>query len=173
MQRCSFVSILLLPLLLSGCVDETVVEVSDGPDTQEASGAEKSAEPSNAAAQEEKEHYAVVGTAENFEELVLKSDKPVLVDFWAVWCQPCMMASPKIEELAKKHDGKAVVVKVNVDDYPEIALKYQVDAYPYFLYFKSGEQVDAMRGLIGNSFDDAIGNVEKKLTALLPEASVE
>lgn len=84
---------------------------------------------------------------QNFDELVLKSNVPVLVDFWAPWCGPCQMMGPIIEELANEVDGnKAKVGKLNVDENQVVAGKYQVMSIPTFLLFKKGEVVDKMIG---------------------------
>ena len=77
-------------------------------------------------------------TNENFEELVLQSDKPVLVDFWAPWCGPCRMVSPIVDEIAGERDD-IVVGKVNVDEQPELAMKFSVMSIPTLLVFKGGE----------------------------------
>ena len=81
-------------------------------------------------------------TDSNFEEVVLKSDKPVLVDFWAEWCGPCRMVGPIVEELANDYGDKAVIGKVNVDENPEISVRFGIRNIPALLFFKNGEIVD-------------------------------
>lgn len=83
----------------------------------------------------------------NFEETVLKSDKPVLVDFWAEWCGPCRMVGPIVEELSQEYNGKAVIGKVNVDEEQEISMKYGIRNIPTLLVFKNGEVVDKQVGV--------------------------
>ncbi len=85
-------------------------------------------------------------TDSNFEEKVLKSDKPVMVDFWATWCGPCKMVGPIIEEIAEEYDGKAVVGKMDVDANQEFAVKYGVRNIPTVLIFKDGEMVGRQVG---------------------------
>ncbi|ANW96268.1 thioredoxin [Wenyingzhuangia fucanilytica] len=86
-------------------------------------------------------------TDATFEEVVLQSDKPVLVDFWAAWCGPCRMVAPIIDELTAEYEGKAVVGKVDVDANQEFAAKYGVRNIPTVLVFKGGEVVDKQVGV--------------------------
>jgi len=78
-------------------------------------------------------------TAENFEAEVLKSDIPVLVDFWATWCGPCQMIGPVISEIAEEYAGRIKVGKVNVDEQMALAMQYQVASIPTLILFKNGE----------------------------------
>ncbi|WP_026837331.1 thioredoxin [Gillisia sp. JM1] len=86
-------------------------------------------------------------TDANFEETVLKSEKPVMVDFWAAWCGPCRMVGPIIEDISKDYDGKAVVGKLDVDANQEFAAKYGVRNIPTVLIFKGGEVVGRQVGV--------------------------
>ncbi len=85
---------------------------------------------------------AVEITDANFEEVVLKSDKPVMVDFWAEWCGPCRMIGPVVEELANDYSGKVVVGKVNVDLNPGVSSQFGIRNIPTILFIKNGEIVD-------------------------------
>ncbi len=78
----------------------------------------------------------------NFEELVLQSKKPVLVDFWAEWCGPCRIVGPIVEELSRDYEGKLVVTKLDVDSNPETAMKFGIRNIPTILFFKGGQVVD-------------------------------
>ncbi|MEO1012803.1 MAG: thioredoxin [Bacteroidota bacterium] len=86
-------------------------------------------------------------TDATFDEVVLKSDKPVVVDFWAAWCGPCRMVGPIIDEVSQEFEGKAVVGKIDVDSNQEFAAKYGVRNIPTVLVFKDGEIVDRKVGV--------------------------
>lgn len=85
-------------------------------------------------------------TDASFDAEVLKSDKPVLVDFWAPWCGPCVQLSPVIDEIADSKAGAAKVAKVNVDENGEVAVKYRINSIPALLFFKNGEVRDQLIG---------------------------
>ncbi|NLC72796.1 MAG: thioredoxin [Ruminococcaceae bacterium] len=88
---------------------------------------------------------ATVVTKENFESLVLKNDKPVLIDFWASWCGPCRMVGPVIDEIAAEHP-EFFVGKINVDEQNELAAKYNVNTIPTLMVFKEGKLVNQTVG---------------------------
>ena len=99
-------------------------------------------------------------TDASFETTVLKSDKPVMVDFWAAWCGPCRMVGPIIEQISEEYDGKAVVGKVDVDSNQEFAAKYGVRNIPTVLIFQNGEVVGRQVGVAPKSvYTDAIDSL--------------
>ena len=98
-------------------------------------------------------------TSETFEEVVLNSDKPVMVDFWAEWCGPCKAVAPQVDELAESMKDDAVVVKVNIEEERELAQKYGIRSIPTFLFFKEGEVRDKRVGVLPvESMKDVILN---------------
>jgi thioredoxin 1 len=97
----------------------------------------------------------------NFDEIVLKSDKPVMVDFWAEWCGPCRMIAPYIDEISKEYEDKAVIVKCDVDNNPLVASKFGIRNIPTVLYFKNGVVADKQIGAAAKT------NYSAKLDSLL------
>jgi thioredoxin 1 len=104
---------------------------------------------------------AIELTDKNFDETVLRSDKIVIVDFWAEWCGPCRMVGPIVEDLAHEYQEKAVVAKLNVDNNPQVTTKFGIRNIPTILFFKNGAVADKQVGAVPKS------NLVSKLEALL------
>ena len=104
---------------------------------------------------------ALTITDQNFEEVVLKSDKVVLIDLWAEWCGPCRMIGPIVEEMAKEYEGKAVIGKLDVDNNPETTNRFGIRNIPTVLFLKDGEIVDKQVGAVPKAV------LVKKLEALI------
>ena len=89
----------------------------------------------------------VTVTKENFKSAILQSKTPVLLDFWASWCAPCRAVAPVLDELAAKYQGKFMVGKVNVDEYPDLAAQFGILNIPTLIFFKAGQEVDRVVGV--------------------------
>ena len=104
---------------------------------------------------------ALTVTSANFDELVMRSDKPVLLDFWAVWCGPCRMVGPTVEKLASAYEGKAVVGKINVDEEMALAEKFKVMSIPTLFVMKDGQVVDRVIG--ARPYEDLAAMLDKAM----------
>ena len=98
-------------------------------------------------------------TDANFETDVLKSDTPVVVDFWATWCKPCLMIAPSMKELASEYAGKVVIGKLDVDKNPKTAQKYQINSIPMVMFFKNGQVIG--RALGYQTYENLSGFVDR------------
>jgi thioredoxin 1 len=108
--------------------------------------------------------HTVEVTDANFDEVVLKSTVPVVVDFWAQWCGPCLAIAPALEELAQEFDGKLVIAKLDVDNNPEKSQAYQVRSIPYLVFFKNGQISERHVGMASK------GDLKKKIESQLVHA---
>lgn len=100
-------------------------------------------------------------TNDSFEDDVLKSDKPVVVDFWASWCGPCRMVAPIMEELADEFDGKVQIAKVNVDDQGELSAQFRIMSIPTVLIFKDGQVAEKIVG--ARAKEEFVDSIQKQL----------
>jgi thioredoxin 1 len=106
---------------------------------------------------------AITVTDADFDQKVLNSDTPVVVDFWAPWCGPCRVVSPILEELAGEYDGKLIVAKLNIDEHQRVQGKFGIMAIPTMIVFKNGEAVKRIQGaapkrILKEAFDDALAS---------------
>jgi thioredoxin 1 len=168
MKKITVVGWLMAGSLLCGCSSETVrstpgptVEPVVGP--MDAPDADEPAEPasgdemaSDAVAESAETGGPLKVTDQDFEEKVLRSSTPVMVDFWAEWCPPCRALAPTVDALASEYQGRVVVAKLDTDANPETPEKYEITGIPTMLFFKDGQLVER---LVGNQPKDAIVKV--------------
>jgi thioredoxin 1 len=107
--------------------------------------------------------YVAEVSDSNWEAEVMQSDRPVLVDFWAAWCGPCRMLAPTVEQVAEKYNGKAKVVKLNVDENIEISGKYGIRGIPTLVLFNGGQEVDRHVGVPSNALSSISQMIERQL----------
>jgi thioredoxin 1 len=143
-----------LPLVNQLRLDITFLEVTD---TKEDEELEKIKE--KKMAEMKKSQTGVVKLTSSSFDNFLKSDMPILVDFWADWCMPCRMMAPVMEQLAEEFAGKALIGKLNVDENPDIASRYGIMSIPHFLIFKNGTLAEKVVGAVGH---DPLANTIKK-----------
>ncbi len=159
MRRMIQGGVLLVLVLVLGCSGGRVSEVpapmvedgsavSDaGQDVQKVAPTEPDIEDSPAAAEPTAVGEPVVVTDADFEEIVLRSSMPVLVDFWAPWCPPCRILAPIIDDLAAEYQGRVLMAKMDHDENPETPPKYEIKGLPTMVFFKDGQPVDRLVGL--------------------------
>ncbi len=113
--------------------------------------------------EEKKERSEQIFTGQNWEKEVLNSNLPVMVDFWAGWCKPCFMIAPFVEETAREYKGKIKVGKLNIDENPSIARKYNIRGIPTLLFFNEGEIVDQIIGVVPKKvIEDKVEDILKE-----------
>jgi thioredoxin 1 len=100
-------------------------------------------------------------TGDEFDTVVLGSEIPAVVDFWAEWCGPCHMIAPSVAQLATEYEGRALVAKVNADDYPDLLMRYGIMGIPTLLYFKGGQEVERTVGV--TNYNNLKNKLEKVL----------
>ena len=108
----------------------------------------------------------IIANDSTFNELVLESDVPVLVDFWATWCAPCRMVAPVLEEIASEYEGRVKIVKLNTDENPKTAMQYNIMSIPTMLLFRDGQIVDQIVGAVPKHL------IVGKLSYYVPNTSV-
>ncbi len=151
------VAVLAVLLVAAGCGKKAATTSVGEPPASPVAEAPQAEEAASHAAPEGEAAKAASGEIEHitspvdFDAVVLKSNLPVLVDFWAEWCGPCQMLAPVLESIAKKYAGKLRVVKVNVDEAPELAERYQIQAIPTLLFVSGGKIVHTAVGYMDES----------------------
>jgi len=149
MNRFLLAIAILIPLAAVLFVVTKPKETRDVPST-EATTTKQVAEPEK----EAEKKLAIEITGDNFDELVMQSDQPVLLDFWAPWCGPCMMLGPHVEKMASEYEGNLVVGKINTDEQKELGIKYEADSIPLVIILKDGKIVGRVEGYDSKTPDE-------------------
>lgn len=156
-KKFKIAGIILAVLLLIGAAVALIVAWGPGGDKEEEVANGQAVLLDVSSGNVEKKSIAVL------DDFLIEADRPVFIDFWAEWCGPCKLAEPFVETLAEEYDGKAYIVKVNIDEQPAIASAYRIQSIPTFAVVKDGSVVDASMGYADSLQDDLRAMIDNQL----------